>query len=99
VLVSNRGALPETLGNAGFLLDIPEQYTPQTQTAPSAEEVEPWIEAIISLWDDAAFYEQASQAARQEAQRWHPDCIATTYREFFSNIYLQPAPPIVPQFE
>jgi glycosyltransferase involved in cell wall biosynthesis len=97
VLASNRGALPETLGDAGFLFDIPEQYTPQTQTVPSAREVEPWVEAIIRLWDDAAFYEQASRAARQEAQRWHPDRIAATYREFFSNLCHQPGPPLVPQ--
>jgi glycosyltransferase involved in cell wall biosynthesis len=96
VLGSNRGALPDTLGKGGFVFDIPERYTPETRLVPSAEEVEPWVETIIRLWDDAAFYEQASQAARQEAQRWHPDRIAAAYRDFFSSIHHQPGPPIMP---
>jgi glycosyltransferase involved in cell wall biosynthesis len=97
VLASNRGALPETLGNAGFLFDIPPQYTPETQTVPSEEEIEPWVKTIIRLWDDALFYEQASQAARAEAKRWHPDHIAPIYRDFFANLFHQPAPPIMPK--
>jgi glycosyltransferase involved in cell wall biosynthesis len=99
VLASNRGGLPETLGNAGFLFDIPERYTPETRIVPAAEEVEPWVETIIRLWDDAVFYEQASQASRQEAKRWHPDQLASVYRDFFSKIFHQPGPPILPQLE
>ena len=34
VLASNRGALPETIGDAGFLIDIPARYTPETRTCP-----------------------------------------------------------------
>ena len=33
VLASNRGGLPETIGDAGFLLDIPAKYTPETRNA------------------------------------------------------------------
>ena len=58
VLASNRGALPETIGDAGFLFDVPARYTPETREVPTAEEVEPWVEAIIRLWDDAAEYER-----------------------------------------
>ena len=99
VLASNRGALPDTVGKGGFLFNIPEQYTPETRIVPAAEEVEPWIDTIIRLWDDAAFYEQASQAARQEAQRWHPDRLAEVYRAFFSNLCHQPGPPVIPQWD
>jgi glycosyltransferase involved in cell wall biosynthesis len=97
VVASDRGALPETLGKAGLLLNIPERYTPQTKIVPSAEEVEPWIEMIIRLWDDDKLCEQASQAARRESHRWHPDRIAAIYREFFGSICHQPGPPIVPR--
>jgi glycosyltransferase involved in cell wall biosynthesis len=99
VLASNRGALPETIGAGGFLFDIPAKYTPETRVVPSAEEVEPWVQQIIHLWDDTAAYEQASRAARHEAQRWHPDQIGPTYRAFFANVFHQPGPPIVPQME
>ena len=64
VLASNRGALPETIGDAGFLFDIPARYTPDTRDVPAAEEVEPWVRTIIRLWDDAAEYERLSRAAQ-----------------------------------
>ena len=64
VLASNRGGLPETIGDAGFLLDIPAKYTPETRAMPGAEEVEPWAETIIRLWDDPTEYERCSRAAR-----------------------------------
>ena len=76
VLASNRGGLPETVGDAGFLFDIPARYTPETRDVPTAEEVEPWVETIIRLWDDAAEYERWSRAARERAQQWHPDRLA-----------------------
>ncbi len=82
--------LPEGEGSGGFLLDIPARYTPETREAPTAEEVEPWVETIIRLWDDAAEYERASRAARERAQAWHPHCLAPLYRQFFGSIAPQP---------
>ena len=52
VIGSDRGALPETLGDGGIVLPLPERLTPVSQILPTAEEVEPWVEAIIRLWDD-----------------------------------------------
>ena len=80
-----------------FLFDIPAKYTPETRDLPTAEEVEPWVETIIRLWDDAAEYERWSRAARERAQQWHPDRFAPIYREFFSRITHQPGPPLVPR--
>jgi glycosyltransferase involved in cell wall biosynthesis len=86
VLASNRGALPDTIGDAGFLFDIPAKFTPETREVPSAEEVEPWVDTIIRLWDDAAEYKRRSQAARAHAQQWHPDRLAPIYHDFFSSL-------------
>ena len=97
VLASNRGALPDTIGSGGFLFDIPACYTPETREVPTAEEVAPWVETIIRLWDDAAYYEQCSLAARQRAQAWHPDRLAPLYRDFFRRIACRPVqPPVFP---
>ena len=96
VLASNRVALPETIGNAGSLFDIPSRYTPDTRELPTAAEVEPRVETIIRLWDDAAEYDRWSRAARERAQQWHPDRLAPIYREFFSQITHQPGPFLVP---
>ncbi|MBA3316090.1 MAG: glycosyltransferase [Planctomycetaceae bacterium] len=96
VLASNRGALPEVVGEGGYLFEIPARYTPQTRDIPTAEEVEPWIETIIRLWDDPQEYAAACDRARNHAQRWHPDRLAPIYREFFSNLAPQPFPPLAP---
>ena len=70
------------------------RYTPETREIPTAEEVEPWVETIIRLWDDAAEYEALEPSpARERAQQWHPDRLAPVYRDFFSRITHQPGPP------
>src|SRR5207249_8635422 len=38
VVGSRRGGLPEALHEAGFVLDIPARYTPQSRLVPTAEE-------------------------------------------------------------
>ena len=69
VIGSDRGGIPETVGDGGTVLPRPERLTPMTRIVPEAEEVEPWVEAIIRLWDDAKYYQGLSERALQEAQR------------------------------
>ncbi|MGO9110602.1 MAG: glycosyltransferase [Thermoguttaceae bacterium] len=97
VLASNRGGLPETVGNAGLLIDIPARHTPETRDISTAEDVRPWVETIIRLWDDEAEYERWSLAARKRSEQWHPDRLAPVYCEFFSHLTHQPGPPLVPR--
>jgi glycosyltransferase involved in cell wall biosynthesis len=97
VLASNRGALPDTVGQGGFIFDIPACYTPDTRIVASAEEVEPWVQTIIRLCDDADYYQRTSESARNEAQRWHPDRLLPFYHDFFSNLHPQPYPPLIPK--
>ncbi len=97
VLASNRGGLPETIGDAGFLFDIPARCTPETRDALSAEDVEPWVETIVRLWDDAAEYERWSRAARERSQTWRAERLGPVYRDFFSHLTHQPGPPLVPR--
>jgi glycosyltransferase involved in cell wall biosynthesis len=95
VLASNRGGLPETIGDAGFLFDIPARYASETRDLPTPEEVAPWVETIIRLWDDPVEYDRCSRAARARAHLWHPDRLAPIYRDFFGGITHQPGPPIL----
>ncbi len=95
VIASNRGGLPETIGDAGFLFDIPARYTSEIREVPTAEEVAPWVETIIRLLDDTAYYEHFSRAARERAQAWHPDRLAPLYRDFFSRVARQGGSPMV----
>ena len=60
VIGSDRGGIPEALGDCGFVLPLPARLTPTTRDVPEAAEVEPWVETIIRLWDDRALYEEQS---------------------------------------
>ena len=70
VLASDRGALPEIVGEGGSLLPLPDRLTPATAWLPTAEEVAPWVEAVVRLWDDAPHYEDQVRNAAAEARRW-----------------------------
>jgi glycosyltransferase involved in cell wall biosynthesis len=86
VLASDRGALPETLGEAGFVFTVPEQYTPSSIEVPTAREVVPWVATIERLWDDQA-WESAHQALAPEAvARFALDRVVPQYLTFFGSL-------------
>lgn len=85
-LASDRGALPETLGEAGFLFAVPPRCRPDGREAPTAREVAPWIATIERLWDDPAFEASHRERANAEAGRWDEDTIACRYLEFFASL-------------
>jgi glycosyltransferase involved in cell wall biosynthesis len=86
VVGSNRGGIPETLGSAGITLDLPDRITPFTCELPTAEEVRPWIEATIRLWDDPVAYGEQRRLAHVESQRWAPEVLEPAYVRFFTNL-------------
>lgn len=86
VLGSTRGALAELLGECGFLFHLPDRYTPETRAVPSAEEIRPWIETILRLWDDQAFYAEASRRCRERAQAWRPERLWREYGRLFEEL-------------
>jgi glycosyltransferase involved in cell wall biosynthesis len=86
VIGSDRGGIPETLGNAGIVLPIPERITPITRMLPTAEEVAPWVEAVIRLWDDEEFYADHQRRALAESRRWSPEVREPQYVRFFSDL-------------
>jgi glycosyltransferase involved in cell wall biosynthesis len=86
VLASDRGALPETLGDSGFVFTIPDRYTPGSCAVPTAREVEPWVAAVEPLWDDPEFEARHRALARVEARRWEWDRVAARYARFFNGL-------------
>jgi glycosyltransferase involved in cell wall biosynthesis len=83
VLASDRGALPETLGDAGFVFTIPERCTPTSGAVPTAQEVAPWVGVIERLWDDPSFESSHRERAKLEARRWNGDSLAERYAALF----------------
>jgi hypothetical protein len=67
-LVSDRGALPETLGAGGHAV-------------PLDAGLEPWLQALDRLWAAPAFYDQCAAAALAESTRADraPDRIAAQF--------------------
>jgi glycosyltransferase involved in cell wall biosynthesis len=86
VLASDRGALPETLGDAGFVFTIPDRCTPASGVVPTAQEVAPWVAVIERLWDDPEFEAEHRRRSLAEASRWHGDKLAETYERFFRSL-------------
>jgi glycosyltransferase involved in cell wall biosynthesis len=72
-LVSDRGALPETVRGAGRVLPLPAWMTEFTTELPTVEEARPWFDAVCDLWDDARAYATASEQARGLARRWYDE--------------------------
>jgi glycosyltransferase involved in cell wall biosynthesis len=86
VLASDRGALPETLGDAGFVFTIPERCTPSSGVVPTAQEVAPWVAVIERLWDDPEFEARHRERARLEARRWGGEVVAQKYESFLTEV-------------
>ena len=90
LLASDRGALPETLGDAGFVFTIPERCTPASGVVPTAQEVAPWVAVIERLWDDPAFEAEHRRRALVEAEPWNGSALAERYDGFFLDLVRQP---------
>jgi glycosyltransferase involved in cell wall biosynthesis len=91
-LVSDRGALPETVRGAGRVLPMPAWLTDKTRELPTIEEAQPWCDAICEFWDDARIYAESSELARSTAERWYSETLMRQrYLEYFSSLR-QPEP-------
>ncbi|CAN5886875.1 hypothetical protein BH18ACI5_BH18ACI5_28380 [soil metagenome] len=86
-LVSDRGALPETVGDGGTVIPLPAWLTPETDQLPSSEEARPWFTAICALWDDAEEYRAATARARAEAMARYDEAIMRKrYVDYFESL-------------
>jgi glycosyltransferase involved in cell wall biosynthesis len=93
VIGSDRGGIPEVLGRAGVILPLPGRLTPDARLLPSSEEVEPWVQALIHLWDDPTHYAEHRSRALTETERWRPEIAEPPYVRFFEDV-VPGAPPI-----
>jgi glycosyltransferase involved in cell wall biosynthesis len=92
-LVSNRGALPHVVdgdfaaGGAGRVLPIPEWMTYQSIELPTEQEVDPWYEAVCTLWDDSALYTSMATRAREIARtRYSEQVSRRLHLDYFASL-------------
>jgi glycosyltransferase involved in cell wall biosynthesis len=104
-IVSDRGSLPQVVGGdiavggGGRVLPIPRSLTPRTLTLPSESDVEPWYEAVCTLWDDPTLYESVAARARELAESRYSERVSRTrHVDYFTSLRPggQPIPPIAP---
>jgi len=86
VLASDRGGLPETLGDSGFVFTLPARITPRSPAVPTAREVAPWVATVERLWDDPAWEAKHRELARGAARQWEPERLAGDYDRFFGGL-------------
>jgi glycosyltransferase involved in cell wall biosynthesis len=92
-IVSDRGALPETVGVGGRVLPLPDWMTPSSTTLPTESETQPWFEAVCELWDDPAQYAKASARARRTAEEIYAEPILRQrYLDYFESLHSPPPP-------
>lgn len=96
VIGSDRGGIPEALGGAGLALPIPDRLTPATRSLATEEEVTPWVEAIVRLWDDADWFAEQERRAAIESRRWSRDSLEGEYARFFDGVRRRPRAPVAP---
>ena len=82
-LVSDRGALSEYAGGAGYTIHVPESITPTTRKPVAPDVVQPWIDVIIRMFDDEEFYQAERRKALAASKRFLPEVLAPEYVNFF----------------
>lgn len=81
VVASTRGALPEVVQDAGPLLPICDRLTPVKFIIPEKEEVWPWIETILRIFDDQEYYLNLKHRGLLRASEWNMEDIVDKYEE------------------
>lgn len=79
VVGSDRGSLPEVIGDERFSLPIPEYVTPGYRGEVSAKDVESWVRAIERLWDDREHYSSVAGNVARQSENWSEESIVTSF--------------------
>lgn len=85
-VVSDRGGLPETVGEHGFVLPLPADLTEKTRAPVAAGAVQPWVELLLRLHADADFYADACARAAEGGRAFRPEVLRPRYVEYFTNV-------------
>ena len=90
IIASNRGAIPETVGDSGIVLEIPRKYQTYTKALPSKEEVQEWISALLSFWDDESTALLLVKRGKARVENlWNEQILADKYEDVLSKLLSQ----------
>lgn len=78
-IVTDRGGLPEMIGNGGFILKLPDEcYEVPYSKLPKIEMLEALTDIIIKLWDDDAFYNDYVKRAQHVGESMNNINVSTS---------------------
>jgi glycosyltransferase involved in cell wall biosynthesis len=86
VVASRRGALPETVGHGGILIDVPPEIGENQVLAVPPDVARPWVDAIVRLWDEPDTYERYSIEAKTRAASWLPEAVVPRWVQFLKRL-------------
>ena len=94
-VVSNRGGIPELVGNAGTIIDPPAPLVADHWLVPPLSDAIPWVEAIRILLEDEVAYDACRRMAleqwqRQDAAHRLPEIVAMLERLVFEPRAIEP---------
>ncbi|RCS43210.1 glycosyltransferase [Bremerella cremea] len=92
VVGSNRGALPEVIGDGGIPLEIPERITPSSRELITAEELVAWGDAITRLWDDQSLRQKMTRIAKVRSENWSVEQILADFELLVESLECSPNP-------
>lgn len=73
VISTNRGGLPETLGNAPIMLGVGPDLMENPKLLPDESAARPWIEALTKLMTDQKFYEERQRLSLEQWKTHDPE--------------------------
>ncbi|MFZ5527613.1 MAG: glycosyltransferase [Pseudomonadota bacterium] len=91
-VVSDRGALPETVDDAGCVVPLPEALHWQNTSPVVGDAVsEAWDQAVSRLLDDDEAWQEASARSMQHAQAHLDTRVGPLYRRLLDELLSRPA--------
>ena len=79
-IVTNRGGLPEVIGNGGIVVNFPPQcYEPPYRTMIGPEQLAPLADFIERCWDDPAFYQTYCHRVLAQGARYAAPAVARRF--------------------
>ncbi|NKB56675.1 MAG: glycosyltransferase [Alphaproteobacteria bacterium] len=85
-LVSDRGGLPDTVGDAGTVLPLPDWLKLDTNRVVDIEDAQPWFDAVCRLWDDPDAYAAAAKAREVAARLYDEQTLRQRYLDYIEGL-------------
>lgn len=91
VIASERGAIPETMGDVSqsgvdACLPIPSRFTPSFRSLPTSREVEPWRQSLIHVLQDDPVAKRLGRILNENAQRFDSLLVSGRIERFFASL-------------